>query len=330
MSGESGLHTSFFPMTRLSALLLAVPLMLPGAVRALIVANNPSVSATQNNTPPTGLTSQWNAVVVNGASNSIYLGNGWFIAPYHVGAGQVTVNGVNYTPDPNSVRRLANPVTGDLSDLNMFQISADPGITGVTLASKAPAVGDTLTFISTGRYRSANFVYYSVNKTDPNNWVWTQVSGAPYDYVGYSVTGSYAKLWGTNKVIAWDAAGNASGTFDTGGVGVNQAFATDFAALVNEAAGFSGDSGGGVFNSAGELVGILDAAGFDDTIINPPANTVIFNWYYSIMLDIPEYAPTINLVRGTPVAVPEAGGVVLVGPGVMMLRRVRRGGVGLR
>lgn len=258
---------------------------------------------TTNFNPPAGWSTPWNAVVVNGGANSVYLGNRWFIAPWHVGGNNVYVPGVGtlYRDPGTPVIQLTDPTNaspGVLSDLIMFRVSGDPGLVAPTLATTSPRLGDSLTLIATGSLRSSSYVYYSVDA----NWNWTAVTSRdPYNYFGYAVSADRGKLWGTNNITG---ATQSTWLQGLGFTASNPLFKTDFQQTPNEAAAFSGDSGGGVFNSAGQLVGILEAANVEG-VNNAPSNTVIFGTYYSYITDLTPYIPAINLIVGRPSTIPE-------------------------
>ena len=81
----------------------------------------------------------WNYVGhINGASG-VYLGNGWVLTAGHVGSGNFTLNGITYTPIPNTAQNIAPNASNKTSaDLTIYQIASPPNLPPLTLSSSDP------------------------------------------------------------------------------------------------------------------------------------------------------------------------------------------------
>lgn len=255
------------------------------------------------NTTGTGMSSGWNYVgTVNGASG-VYLGNGWVLTAAHVGVSSFTLSGVTYSPNSGATR-LHN---GDSSnaDLILFHLATSPNLPWLTIGSSTPTNGTTIYMVGYGRdNRNTSATYYTVN-TVPSTWTWTVDSNyhtADAGGLGYGT--SQIKRWGTNKVdgtTSIDAgygmtsllAANFYGTSLANGLSnyINSTPGTTYEALVS-----SGDSGGGVFDSSGTLLGVNNYLG---TVNGQPADTAIFG-DVSYMADLSVYRSQIVSVVPEP------------------------------
>ena len=175
----------------------------------------------------------WSHVgAVNGLTG-VYLGDGWVLTANHVGTGPITLGGVSYPVVANSTVRLQH-TPGVYTDLRLFQLVADPGLTTLPVASTSPPRYSEALLIGRGRNRGAPYTF-----SGHSGWYW----GA-----------GYVQRWGTNAVSqpAFDL--NLSGvpvralgfSFD------------DLGGTAPECVGTTGDSGGAAFVD-GELAGILVA-----------------------------------------------------------------------
>jgi len=247
------------PTLWLSAICL---LLLVSRADAVIVAGTGGTGS--QNTTSTGAGTGWNYTGTVNGSSGVYLGQYgggyWVLTADHVSAGSFTLGGYTYDAVANSA---ANPVAG--ADLEVFRItSANPAamtalssLSNLSLASSDSSIGTSVTMIGNGRGgRSTDTVLWT------SGWQETEFQLlAAYEGYTYGSSGQVLR-WGTNHV-----GGNPyvnSGT---------EIFLTDFDETAGEAQGSAGDSGGGVFNSSGTLVGLMIVIGGYN---GQPANTAVF------------------------------------------------------
>ncbi len=67
-------------------------------------------------------------------------------------------------------------------------------------------------FVGHGSSRLASETNWQVNTSNPDNWVWTEVTNGG-NYHGYKTTGPAVKRWGTNR-LANPRAATYQGAFD--------------------------------------------------------------------------------------------------------------------
>lgn len=289
---------------------------------ALIV--NGGTTGHENNTAPAGLTNAWNAVGANGGASGVYLGNRWAITAYHAGAGELGLPSTGSIPTvPGSSIRLQDPVTHELTDLVLYRLQSDPGLPLTPLVTHAPTYGTPVTMIAYGDVRSGGPVYYNVDTTDPDNWVWTSGTAASYDLMGYTTGGRAGHLWAKSFIDYYDPQTHEVQGFGVAdpSLGPVRVITTVFDDLPNSGMGASGDSGGGLFNDQGELIGIFDLIG---TYPNQPANTALYT-DVTYFLDLSAYLPQINAITGRLPVVPEPGVLGFAVPAAMLLGRRKRG-----
>lgn len=274
----------------------------------------------------------------------IYLGHRWVLTAHHLHAQQVSIANVQYFAQPGSTVRLRN-ADNTFTDMEMFYLTADPGLPPISIATSTPAVGMEVTFIGDGK-TVGDEKYWNVtqNATPPPNYIWNPVTESdPYNRSGYGTT-TPLKFWGTNvveddqgfedifpdepdpdhTVVIEDPNPNpllSSFTvsffteFDAAGI-------TDGLATAHEAHAQGDDSAGGVFEKVGDtwvLSGlILAVAGFENQP-DPTSNAVFGNLTFAADLQL--YREQILSVMG----VPEPGGFLMVGFVGAMLGLVRLG-----
>lgn len=273
------------------------------------------------NTTGSGMSSGWDYVgTVDGASG-VYLGNGWVLTAAHVGgisAGSTpfTLSGTTYIADSGATR-LTN-ADSSLADLQMFHVATSPALMAMPvlpLISSTPSNGTTIYMVGYGRNpRNSSATYYSNTTTwavatDPLTALTAAAGG-----LGYGTNN--IKRWGTNtidgtKIAALDGFGSTSvltanfygGTPFT----AKDNYITNTPGSTDEALVSSGDSGGGVFDSSGVLVGINN---YLSAYTGQPANTAIFG-NASNMADISVYRKEIVALVPEPSSVVVLGGVVV-------------------
>ena len=260
-------------MLRMLALLLSALLLGNVPAQAVILAAG---DGTQNTTAPPPLDDPgWANLGIRGGLSAVYLGNRWVVTADHVGIGSVTFGGVSYDAIPGTTVSFTT-APGQLADLIVFKLRADPGLPALAIASAPPPIGKAVVMIGKGRNRG------QWNGTD--GWLW----GA-----------GTAMRWGTNLV------GSAPANVTIGSK-VSRAFATDFTSspppqvTANEAQAAEGDSGGGLFfkplnGSNWELGGLLFAILTRD---NPPTSAYYGDLTYAV--DLSFYRSAILAVTTRP------------------------------
>lgn len=235
------------PMRRLAA--LALLLLTTPAICALVVESDAQDATTRAPAPDPG----WANVGLRGAMTAIYLGNGWVITAYHVGAGDVVLGGVTHHALPESAIRLGNGTGPPQADLVVFRIEPRPELESISIRPTPPNVGDRALLIGAGCDRGARTAWNGLT-----GWSW----------------GPNSKLrWGTNLVAA-------VGIDVRAGENATPGFALRFdpQETRHEAQAAMGDSGGAVFiprKGRFELAGVLIAiARFPE---QPPATALYGN-----------------------------------------------------
>jgi hypothetical protein len=298
---------------------------IPPSASAVIVAGGDGTQNTTQGTMPSG----WDNVgTVDGASG-VYLGDGWVITAKHVGsvgAGTaITFDSVGTFHSDGQVVQLKTGANN--ADLQMFHLSATPSLPTLNIASASPAAGTSIYMAGYGRNRATDLTYYSV--TGPsNNPTWTELpSSTGANAAGYKYASGNTKRWGTNLTIDDpENAGNTTAIVDAGS-GPTQVFFSDFSSsgTSSEAQLANGDSGGGVFDTAGNLIGLINYKG---TFKNQPAydpnvpgstDTAIFG-NLSDMADLSAYRSQILSVVPEPVSLT----LLLTGGLILIRRRPRR------
>lgn len=295
------------------AILLAA--LAPCSARAVIIdtvdgAGNITVPADDPGWNNVGMRPVGGTDVLSG----VYVGNRWVLTANHVGGGPIVLAGGTYAMAAGSGVQLTNAgAVGKTSaaDLFLYQLTADPGLPMLSLASSAPGVGATVTMIGAG-----------LNRGDYKEWLvsgttWTENTANP-NAAGYMWGSGQAMRWGTNNVSgsAWvNTSYDAFSRYTT----FNDIFPS------SEAQAAYGDSGGGVFFKSGgqwQLAGIILGV---DRYVGQPTNAAVFgnNTYFA---DVSYYRDQIVTIT----AVPEPGGFVLTAVGIAfvlvrpVLRRFRR------
>lgn len=302
------------------ALLLA-GILCAGTAQALIVEGDESASTTA----PADDFGFANVGIVRDSTagadaSGIYLGNGWMISAYHVVTdgsggflfGNVTLNGISYSVDPNSGVRLQTAAQTP-ADLALFHLTTIPvGLSSITISGSDPATGASLIMAAGGHDRDSAETHWNVN-TSSSTWTWTETAGLG-NAQGYKWLTTQTLRWGTNNI-----AGYTSNVDD--GFGITNTLQTDFTSgVAKEAQAANGDSGGGIFYKSGgvwELQGIILT---EATFNNQPANTSVYG-DATYAADLSTYKSQIDSV------IPEPGAGPLVAGGMLLLagrRRVRQ------
>jgi hypothetical protein len=224
--------------------------------------------------------------IVNGESG-IYLGSyhgkPWVLTASHGGPGMFELGGVAYNAVAGSTHQLLNP-DNTPSDILLFQIDGDPGLSSLELTSASPANGAQVYIIGFGQSGQPNRSYW-IDHGGP--WMPTVAGDPAGNRVGYRWTGVQpgVERWGIGSVAG-----------STRGINQTRAFCTRFLDQRNNACATGGDSGGGVFtreDGQWQLIGMLDALGGP---ANQPAGTSILNGNINVIADLSQYRAQIDAI----------------------------------
>jgi hypothetical protein len=100
--------------------------------------------------------------IANNGQSGVYLGNyhgkSWVLMANHVGPGSFELGGITYSAVAGSAHQL-NP-DGTLSDILLFQINGDPGLSPLNLASASPINDTQVYMIGFGQSGQPNRSYW--------------------------------------------------------------------------------------------------------------------------------------------------------------------------
>ncbi len=188
-----------------------------------------------------------------GGGSAIYLGEGWVLTAYHVGAGATTFQGVSYGLVPNSEVRLVNPPEISstlLTDLLLYRVNGMPALPSLDISTSVPPVGAQVSLIGRGRDRSPTTSYWDSSSAQTTT---------PSKYTGFAWTATNTMRWGTNTIDVTNVLQSVQGATE-------RSFVMDFdqVGTTFEAQGATGDSGGAAYfknPSSGqwELAGLMFA-----------------------------------------------------------------------
>ena len=202
-----------------------------------------------NNTSAPADDPGWANVGTVAGCTAVYLGSEttgyWMLTAMHVPlSGPVLMPNGSYAIVSGSASQIGT------SDLQVFRLQTDPGLSAVTIASAAPAPDSSVVMIGNGRDQGAYTTWDS-------NW------GSP----GSTASGYE---WGSNQIVRWGTnVVQNKNLYVTNTGRPTMAFSTVFNDTLNpnEAQASLGDSGGGVFSKNGrlwELTGIMFSVGVWD------------------------------------------------------------------
>lgn len=266
-------------------------------------------TGTQTNTAPNAtLTNAWNAVGSRGVGSAVYLGNNWVITANHVGANDLNFGGsVGLRTMDTSVApiRLRNSA-GSFTDLILFRITNASGLTAIPIAPSLPVINQQVFMIGTGSVRDGSALQSIA------------ITGGSVQ--GYYTNNARQKLWGVNTVMpSFPGKTTMTDTYDIG-QGPVFSWAVEFGTATNEAQGIDGDSGGGVFDASGNLLGIMNAV---DRYDGQPTNASLLGTRTYIQSLVP-WRQQILRITGSPQAIPEPAALSVLAPAMMLLARRRR------
>jgi hypothetical protein len=255
-------------------------------VNAMVLAAGDSTT----NTPEsrTGLPLDHVGVVNNGESG-VYLGDyhgkSWVLTANHGGPGSFELGDITYDAVAGAAHQLLNPDSTP-SDILLFQIDGDPGLSPLNLVTASPAKGAQVYMIGFGQSGQPNRSYW-IDHGGP--WIPTVADDPAANRIGYLWTGVQPgpEHWGIGSVAG-----------STRGINQTCAFYTKFLDQMNNACATGGDSGGGVFIRQGnqwQLIGMLDALG---GLPNQPAGTSVLNDSINVIADLSQYRAQIDAILG--------------------------------
>ncbi len=304
------------PRLAIASLFLVLGFHLPA--RAIVLLGGTGTEQFTN--PGSGL--PWANVGNVGGASGVYLGdfggNYWVLTASHVvGSGSSLANLVldsgTHIFVPGSgvvVRNGDNSVT----DLTLFRISTNPGLTNLTISSTAPVTSATVMMVGRGGIEGgANYWSVSVQPGASDD-IWTDLGGNPTgsNASGYLLAGSAGKRWGQNAIT------NTS-NYNVG-TGNTAAFYTTFQNVGGSAQAAAGDSGGATFYNNGsswELAGILGAVG---GFVNQPGSTALLG-NVSFSASIASYNSFITSAIPEPSTYAALAGLLALGAVVIARRR---------
>ena len=281
---------------------------------AVVTADNPNSTSNGNTTPPAGIAGWYNVGVTDQAS-AIYLGNGWIMTASHVGIGTTftTASGQVYsTAGGNGAYRLTDPTTGQPADIILYQLAPAnrPSLPTLNLAYSPQVVSNNAYYdIGYGASRTTSIEYFDGSFNSTNQ------ASAVYGGFGYQNSGGTTESFGRNyaynlgttqqpqsltSVHVTGAGGNPDYGYITAFVG---AFYNNLADYQNNNITkfgdqvVNGDSGGGVFNSQNQLIGMMSAEG---TLTNQPSSNPALFGDQSYMADVGTYYSQIDAITGIP------------------------------
>jgi hypothetical protein len=271
-------------------------LLLVSAMTALVLLSNTQRAAAlivenmAGTTSPPADDPGWNFVSDGGSRAFTYLGNGWALSAFHVGAPitneAVVFNGSSFNIIPGQDYAVPNP-SGQgltaLTDLRLIRLNGDVGTPTFSIASSeltetTPIAQRQVTIVGAGPTREANRSYWNVTHVNPGADTWVDATSSSFTHSGYRAipveTQPEIKRWGTNQIADEDSLlGNNDNdlrgklTITLGGGQGNRDIMSMFTqfdqnGLPNEAQVVSGDSGSAVFhkrNGQWELIGVVNA-----------------------------------------------------------------------
>jgi hypothetical protein len=205
-----------------------------------------SGDGTGNTGAPPGVSANLYTARINNLTG-VYLGNGWVLTANHVGVGPVTLSGVTHAVVPGTAVRLDH-TPGVPTDLRLFRIATDPGLTPLAIASAPPALGTQVVLVGNGRNRGG-----AVTWSGESGWAWAPATA-------YRWGSNHVEQVGTDYEVGDSRVRSLVFVFDSG------------LPTPHESIAAVGDSGGPVFAGA-TLAGVIFAVSSFD---GQPGQTALF------------------------------------------------------
>ncbi len=295
----------------LTSVLFLVPFLLSGFLsspsHSVIIDSG---DGTGNTTAPADDPGWTNVGNVNGLGG-VYLRNGWVLTANHVGAGDISLDGMVYTLVPGSSTQLDNG-DGTYADLFVFVVTPIPTLPDLGIRSNTNLPTGEVIMVGDGRNRGA-----ASDSDDPG--IWTSPPNPPLTAIeGWYWGGGRTMRWGTNTVEDfWTLSDPGTESFYTVFEDFGDPNHTD-----HECEAAEGDSGGALFAKQGanwELAGIIWAiAGFEGQI----AGTSALRDNVTLSADLSFYRDDIMALTATPV--PEPSVILQLGTGAGLLVCMKR------
>jgi len=181
--------------------------------------------------------------------SGVYLGNGWVLTAGHVGWGNFTLNGILYTPIPDSAQTFTD--SNGTADLCLFAIASPPSLPSLIISSGAPVafaskqiLGSTAALLGIGGASVAtdapSWGIDTVTEIDEPLPVTATINGASYTFNSHDFFTDNGTVTRGSHPYNWS--------------------------IINNSMVVNGDSGGGdfIYNSTTqkwELAGINEATG---------------------------------------------------------------------
>ncbi|MFC1757157.1 trypsin-like serine protease [Planctomycetota bacterium] len=144
----------------------------------------------------------WSNIAAVGGSTGVYLGNRWMLTAFHVGAADAVFPEIGrFHPNPATQVQIENPVAGltTHTDLLMYQLTEDPGLPSLTIATTTPKPGTDVIIAGFGRDRETAPTFWTTTQ-DGEEPTWSESNEADSEYQGYRTLFSNTIRWGTNLV----------------------------------------------------------------------------------------------------------------------------------
>ncbi len=301
------MRTSVAKTAQFGAAVFLGSMIVAAPVSAVIVDGTGNFDA--GFSPPAGLSNVGSIPAIYQvvpAASGVYLGNGWVITAEHIGA---IGSGVNFVLNGNTFTSDGLDDRIGTTDLQMFHLqNTNPTVAGelnaipsLNIGSTSPVITDTFYTKGYGMTRSS-FVYYNVTSQTTvgpppvTTYTWNPSDAMhTYNATGYSEILPRTLNSGSNAVIDSDASNPGLVAYNDG-TGKTNIFTSEF--LQNGGAQLSsGDSGGGVFDSNNNLIGINLLDFVHDA--NQPASTAIYG-NESGYADLSSYRTQIEAILVTP------------------------------
>jgi len=306
--------------------LFVLPILLGPQARAVVVAGANGGGNTSNNTTAVQMATQlgltntafYNNVLSYSDAGSVYLGwantiNGpraYLLSAMHINlSNTMLINAVSYSVTRQSI------AGSDLALLTLSNVNGImPPLPVVNLATATPSIGTGVVMAGFGRNRVQDA---TTNAITPDAITLTNGTG-------YTTTSPQLQRWGTNSTI--QAGFGPPSPVTTVNIGTNSTviFMTQFDQPAsgewltsNEAQAVLGDSGGGAFDTDGNLLGIIAA-------VTGSSTSPVFGGR-TYFADVATYKNDIDTAIGyTLVPEPSTTALLLVGAGTAIFFARRR------
>lgn len=292
----------------IAALLLSLLVSLPAA--AVIIDSG---DGTGNTTAPPDVPG-WANIGIRNGTTVVYLRNGWFLTAAHVGIGDVSLAGTNYTAVPGSETQLDDGA-GTLADLVVFGVTPIPALPDLEIRSSQNLPNGEVIMVGHGHNRGA-----ASDTDDPG--IWTPPPANPLPAVeGWYWAAGRELRWGTNTVTDyWNFSPVDTESFYTL---FDEVGTLDHTSHECQAA--NGDSGGALFAKRGarwELAGLIWAIA---PFAGQNQNTSALRGNATLVADLSFYRDDIMALTAIPVPEPALALQLITGSAFLACAQRKRG-----